>query len=509
MTSRTIKGAKNSMWGIITNITITLLNFVTRTIFIKTLGMDYLGINGLFTNILYVLSFAELGIGNAITFCMYKPAAENDYEKLNFLLKLLKKYYYGIGIFIFLGGCLLIPFLKYIIKDPPQIKESLILIYLLYLAECSSSYFFSYKKSLLTVYQNDYINEIVKLIVNIIKTIIQILTLLFINQYIIYLIIFVMSTIISNIIIVLIVNKRNKFILKSKTKKIPKQEMKKINDNIKGLTMYKLSSVVLNGTDNILISTIIGLNTVGLYSNYSLIISAVSGVAHIFLKGFVSGIGNINATENNAKKEKILHSLLFLTAWVYGFISICLIVLLNSFITIWIGEKYLLNIWVVFAAVLYILVDGMEFASYSYINTLGLFKYSKFASLFSAIINIVLSIILGLKFGLFGIFIATSISRLLTTSWYNIYIVYKHVLKKSSKFYYLKYIKLFLGIMIDLIICYSLVGLIKGNSLLIFVLKIVTVVVLSNLIYIIFYHRTKEFKFLKEKLLLLTRKKLS
>ena len=500
MGSRLKNSVRNSFWGAISNLAATLLNFFVRTIFIKTLGNEYLGINGLFTNILYILSFAELGVGHAITYCMYKPVATNDQEKTKSLLRLYKKYYNIIGIIIFGIGILIIPFFSYIIKETPNISENLIIIYLLYLFETASSYFFRYKSSIITVNQKDYICDVIKLVLSIIKSIIQVIVLIFTKNYILYLLIFVLSTLFTNIIISIIANKKYPFILEKDVKELDSLEKKSILDNIKSLILYKVGRVSLSGTDNIIISSIIGISAVGLYSNYSLIIMAVSGIAYILLKGSISSIGNVNAIEKNEKKEELMKQILFVSTWLYGVITICLAILLSPFIEVWIGSEYLLNYSAVLASVFYILIDGLEFSSHTYISTLGYFSETKFSSLICAILNIVLSILLGLKYGLFGIFISTSISKLLTTCWFDTYVIYKHEFKKSPINYYIKHITLLFCVCLNFIICYFIANLIGNGTIILFIIKAFVTFVISNIIFILLFYKTREFKYVFDKL---------
>lgn len=500
MESRFKNSIRNSFWGVLTNLVMTLLNFLVRTIFIKTLSNEYLGINGLFTNILYILSFAELGVGHAITYCMYKPAAVNDHEKLKSLLKLYKKYYNIIGIIIIFLGIIVIPFLPYIIKEVPDIKENIIFIYLIYLIETASSYFFIYKKSIITVYQKEYIYNVVKLIIQIIKSIIQIIVLLTTKNYVLYLVVFVLSTILTNIITNISVNKLYPFIKERKVKSLSKEEEKGITKNIKSLILYKFGRVALSGTDNIIISAVVGITAVGLYSNYSLIISAVSGIVYLLLNGTNSSIGNVNATESIEKKELLMKRMLFVSSWLYGFITICLAILLKPFIMVWIGEEYTISYLAALSAVFYILIDGLEYPSHTYISTLGYFKETRYISLLCALINIILSVILGKYYGLFGVFISTSISKILTTSWFDTYTIYRKEFNKSPKSYYLKHVFLLVIIVINYLICQSVANLLPDGTIGLFALKTIITAGLSNLIFLLIFYKTEDFKYVYNKI---------
>ena len=497
--SRVKNSMRNSAVGAFSNIIMILLNFITRTIFISTLSKEYLGINGLFSNILYVLSFAELGVGHAIIYCMYKPANDHNNEKIKALLNLYKKYYFYIGIIVFLVGISIIPFMNYIILEPPKISENLIFIYILYLLETATSYFFSYKRSIIIVNQQDYICDLIKIIVNIIKSLLQIMVLLLFKNYILYLILFVLSTLFTNILISIVANKKYPFIKETCNHQISKQEIKSIHTNIKSLVIYKLGKVALNGTDNIIISSLIGLVAVGLYSNYLLIISSVTGVAYIILSGTISSIGNVNAKEDVSTKEFIMNCLLLVSGWIYGIIFICLIVLLNPFITIWIGKDYLLHISIVIVSVLYFLIDGLEFSTHTYIYTLGLFKQVRIGPFIAGVINIILSLLLGSKLGLFGIFLATSISKILTTTWLEPYVIYRYDFHKSPIYYYKKYIIMLLCIISNLIITYWIVNCINVGGIIGFSIQAIIAFVLSNIIFLLCFFKTSEFQFVIEK----------
>ena len=184
--SRIKNTIRNVRSGIIVQIINKVMAFIVRTVFIRILNTEYLGVNGLFTNILTVLSFAELGIGTAIIFSMYKPVAEDDTDKIKSLMRLYKKSYNTIGIVVFILGICVIPFMKYIIKDAPNIKESIILIYVLFLINTSVSYFFTYKKSIITAHQQESIINRIDSFFYLIKSILEIVFLILTKNYILY-----------------------------------------------------------------------------------------------------------------------------------------------------------------------------------------------------------------------------------------------------------------------------------------------------------------------------------
>lgn len=504
--SRTFNSVRNSVIGLICQLSVTITNFIVRTVFIYHLSSEYLGINGLFTNILTVLNFAELGFGNAIIFSMYKPIANNDTKKVKSLMYFFKKIYIIIGIFVLISGLLIIPFLDFIIKSPPKINENLIIIYLLYLLEAVLSYFYCHKKSLLLAYQKNHINNLYELYTVIAKSIIQIIILITTKNYILYLFTYVISTLVVNI---LISNKADKIypeIKNENIEKLDKKEIKKIFSDVKSLILYKFGKTINNGTDNLLISSLIGIKEVGLYSNYSLILQAVKHAFKSMINGVTGSVGNLNTSKDLKKRQAILEQLLLISVWIFGFASICLLILLKPFISLWIGNDYILDFKVVLAIVIIFYLEGTNFIAETYRDTCGLFKKGKIAPLICAIINIILSIILGKKIGLMGIFIATIISLLLTTTWYNPYIIYKNIFKKSPTKYYLKYILYTLITIVAYLICDSICNSIKTNIILGFIIKSIITIIISNLIFFIFSFWNKDFIKIKNKIINIIRR---
>ena len=507
MGSRLKNSARNSFWGAFSNVLMTLLNFVVRTIFIKTLSNEYLGINGLFTNILYVLNFAELGFGNAIVYNLYKPVAKNDQERIKTLVNLYKRIYFIIGIIVLTLGLLVVPFMNYIITEPPKINENLNFIYLLYLIETVCTYFFGYKKSVLLVYQKNYLNLIISFIFSIIKSILQIFILFLTHNYILYLFIYIISTIFSDIYISLYVNKKYPFLKDKNIIKATKEERHEIFENVKSLFVYKLGNTVLNGTDNIILSMLIGINAVGLYSNYSLIITAISGVLWNILSGLTGSIGNLNVYNDKKQQENIFHEVLFMSCLLYGFGMTCISLLINPFINVWIGKEYLITqlTVIILASICYF--RGIVYPTNTYRDTLGLFKEGKLIPFMSSIINIVLSFTLGILLGMKGIFLATLISILTTTFWYMPKIIYNKIFKTSVLIYFKKVLIFTIPFIISYILCINIFKFINTNLFISLILKTIIVLIVTSILFIIIEYNQQEFKELKRKCLYLIKKK--
>ncbi len=506
--SRVINSMRNISYSIISNIIVTLLGFFVRTVFIKTLSNEYLGINGLFTNILTLFSLAELGIGNAIIYKLYHPVAFNDKEKINSLIAFYRKAYQVIAILVTGIGLLILPFLGSIIKSPPRIIEDIRLVYLLYLANSVITYLFVYKKSLLIADQKEYIAEIINIIKTIILSIIQIVLLLVYRSFLFYLIIQIVAILFHNVEISLLCDKKYSY-LKDKPIGLAKDEKRSIFKDVRALVLYKISNIVINSTDNIILAYFVGISIVGLYSNYHLITKSVYALTKSPLRAITASVGNLNATEDKEKQYLIYNSTNFITSWLYGFVFICLNILIHPFIVLWVGEKYLLDRYVVIVLLLNFYFMGVCGAYNVFRNTFGLFIQGQFRPLISALINIIFSLILVQHYGALGVFLGTLIAYLSFSIWYDPYVVHKHAFNRSVVPFYKKtifYLVTILSVNIVVGFCVSLMNI--PNLILDFLLKAFITVILVNLGFVMAYRNTEEFKYIYEKIILKYYKKL-
>ncbi|BEI60355.1 oligosaccharide flippase family protein [Blautia luti] len=505
--SRTGNAMINALTGSAMQIVNVVLGFISRTIFIYLLNSDYLGVNSLYTNILTVLSFAELGIGSAIVFSLYKPIADKDKTKIQALMKLYKRAYCFIGISVLVMGLCVIPFLPYIIREKPDVKENLTLVYVLFLINTSASYFCSYKKTLITANQKDYIVQIYTRIFQFVQIVLQSVFLFFTHQYLTYLIIYIVCTLGQNIALSIKADKMYPFITEKNDAELSENETKQIFANVKALFVYKIGSVVLNGTDNIIISAIINVGTVGIASNYTMLMNNVTNVVGSAITSLTASVGNLSVKGSKTQMRDVMHQLLLLCVWLYGFIAIGFFVLANDFVELWIGKNYLLEQSVVFAILFSLYINGVQYAAYTFRTTQGLFVQSRWVPLISAIINIILSIWWGKLIGLTGIFIATGISRLCTTTIVDPWLVYKNNFGKAPVEYYIKYIMESLGVVINGLFQIWLINKISINGWLGFFVKGIAICITANLIFLIEFGWTKDFKALVRRVIPQMRKK--
>ena len=485
---------RNSTTGIIVQACITILGLITRTFFIRYLSAEYLGVNGLFSNILTMLSLAEMGIGGAITYSMYKPIAQNDQRKIVQLMNLYRSAYRIIGAVIAVAGLGIVPFLGFIIKDKPDI-DNLTLIYLLYLSNTVLSYFYAYKRSILSADQMERIIQLFSLAFHVIRYTLQVLTLILFKDFITFLSIQIACTFMENLALSIYADKRYPFLKTYGNEKLAQDERKSIFDNIKALFIYKIGSTALDGTDNIIISAFDGIISVGLLSNYGLITGSLQTFLNKITHGLTGSIGNYIVKEDEKRYEELLDHITFLHYLLYGFLFVGCIGVLQPFVTLWAGKEYLLPYWIVFVHCLNIYIFGMMNSVWLFRSTMGLFIYGRWRPLVSAIINIVVSILLARCIGLLGVLLGTTITRLVTNVWYDPYIVYKHGLKKNPVRYYLQWAKYLGVIIVDAAFLYGLDMWLSLQG----ILAIITYGVISVLVFAggtcFFFGRTETFEY--------------
>ena len=448
--------SKNAVLNIIIGFAIqTLLLFITligRKIFVLFLSADYLGINGLYSNILSVLALAELGLGNVTQFFLYKPVADNDIDKITALMRYFRKIYTFISASVLFLGLLSIPILKYIINSDLSQSE-LIIYYVILLVNSCVTYFSADRTALLAANQDNRLTKYVTLSVNLVLQIVHIIVLYLWHSYIIYVFVTLLSTIANVIITNIICNKRYPYI-KNKTKSKSIINKTYILNNIKSTFVYKIGATIVNNTDNILISVIVSTAAVGLYSNYLMVISGIQSFITIITSAFISGIGNLSALGNKQRMYSVFNLMLLIYQFISVLGGISLNFLFNDFIFIWLGKEYLLDAPTVFAISFSFYLTNSISPIWMYRESNGLFVKVKYLLLATAAVNIILSVILGNYLGTFGILIATSISRIVTHVWYEPKILFNHLFSVSSMEYWKKQIKYLLIAVVCYFICY-------------------------------------------------------
>ena len=420
-----------------------LLSFINRMVFIHCLSAAYLGVNGLFTDVLSILNFAELGIGTAMVFSMYEPAARDDEQKLARLMNLYKWMYRAVAASVLLFGLVLLPFLPHLIKGGEGIAP-ITLIYMMYVLGSASSYLLNYKGSIYQAYQKGYIRAGWNVVCECIKTVLQIAVLLLTGNFILYLAVQQVVQFLPNIIVSRMVDKEFPYL--KECRELPdKEERNGILKNIGAMSMHKLATVIVRNTDSLLMSSFIGLATVGLYSNYRLVLNALNNLLNKFATAFSGSVGNFAALENSDRLYRVYKEMDFLFFVQSAYLTGGLMMLFNPLIALLFGGEYCFPMTTVVIIVTEFYISRMRQTNLLFREVMGLFWNDRYKAVAESIINLVVSLVLVQRYGVAGIVGGTIISSLCTCVWVEPYIFLKYGVQdawqKKLRDYFAEYLK--------------------------------------------------------------------
>ncbi|MCI8955868.1 MAG: oligosaccharide flippase family protein [Eubacterium sp.] len=492
--NRTKNASKNIFFGAILKLYQIIIPFILRTAMIKYLGMEYIGLNSLFISILSVLNLAELGVGSAMVFSMYKPIAEDDEVTICALMRLYKIYYRIIGLVILSIGVVLTPAIPKLITGTVPSGINVYILYWLNLGATVVSYWlFGYKTCLLTAHQRTYVSSRTLLCTNSVQYILQFLALALFRNYYYYLFIALFLQAVSNIVSAIIVDKM--FPNYHPKGKLDKEVVKQINQRVRDLFTNKLGSVLLNSADSIVISAFLGLSSLAVYNNYYYVINCVMGFITIFYNSITAGIGNSILTETKEKNYTDFKTFQFIVFWIVAFCGSCLLCLYQPFMKLWIGDtKYVLPFTMVILFCVYFLSLQMIRALETYKDAGGIWHEDRFRPLIAAIVNLVINLILVRYIGLYGIIVSTILASLFVNVPWLIHNVFVNIFRRGC---WEQVLKMLRYILIDVFIAavtYILCNFVHGEGYLAFVLKILICVISSNAMIITIYFKTSEFK---------------
>lgn len=489
-TSRTIYASKNIVSALIDKIVSLILSFISRKLFILYIGIAYLGINGLFANILTILSLADLGLGTAMNISLYKPLAENDTDKLAGLLGYYKKLYRLIAAGVLVIGIGLLPFLPYLVNlnsDIPHLE----VYYVLLVLENAVSYLFVYKSAIIRADQKSYLVNKVDILTNVGCVILQIISIMILHSYLVYLLISIARVMVHNVVLSVIADKRYRFI--NNTIALNQDEKKSIFSNVSSMFLYKVAYTLINGTDNILMSVLCGTVYVGLYSNYYTLTGSIESFVALVFSALTASVGNLVATAKEDKRYETFKTIQLVSFWSCAYISIGLFFLMQDFMQLLFGKELLLDELTVIAIVLNTFFSISMRPIWTFREGTGMYRKIRYIMLGTAILNVLLSVILGKLIGISGIIFATSLSRVSTYFWYEPSILFRDFFHQKPWQYYGPFLQNTLLILCCGAICAVAVSFIKTVSILSWLLKAVICTVVVNGIYLIRYRKTREF----------------
>lgn len=488
---------KNIISSLCSNIVTSLLGFISRTIFIYTLGKSYLGISALLQNVFGLLAISELGISTAIGFSLYKPLAENNNKLISTWMTIYKKAYRIIAITILFLGIILYNYLDFFVNPNQQPKE-IFYIYFLYLINIVIGYFLSYKTTLISSDQKAYKLVPIQIKLNIVTILIQILYLLIFKDYLGYLTIQILSSILINVIQNRFITKEYNYLNFSSKDKLPTEEKRIIIKNMFGLMAAKLGDFCVNSTDNLIISKFVDLASVAIYSNYIMIRNLVNGYIGILFGAITSSFGNLVAEGNEKKSLELFNTLFFLSFMLYSFEAVSFLCLFNPFIgDLWIGKEYLFSMNIVLAIVINNYLTGLRMPIITMKSAAGIYAEDAWVPFGFAIMNLGASIVLGKYWGVFGVIVGSIIGSICTADWFRPIVVFKKVFKVSYWNYFKNYFKYIILGFAYMFISVEICNIISISNIFInFILRCFVCVFVPNTITILLFFKTPEFKYL-------------
>lgn len=414
-----------------------ILLLISRRVFIQYFTQEYLGVNGLFSNILTVLSLAELGIGTAMIRGLYRPASIGDKGEICRLMNLYRVLYGAVGGVVLVLGVALIPVLPYFVQEGgiPGLR----MIYCMYLFDTVAGYFLSYKQAVLAAHQEAWRTTAVTQAVRSVQILLQMLVIVCLRNFYIYIAVQMCSQLTANIILSGIVNQRYQY-LRDNRKVYPAREtVKGLFREVWALSLHRLGGVLVSHTDNLIISTFRGLALVGVYSNYQMVLNSIRMLMSYIYNSFSPAIGNLAASKDCERVYEIFSSLDLLLSLLYGWLALCLAVLFNPFIRLYFGIDYILPLPVVLLIVLDFHLHGMRQVILRFRDGMGLYWYDRYKPIAEVLLNLVISVALVGRLGIAGVVAGTIVSTLLTNFWVEPLVFFRYGVKNEWKRKFIQY----------------------------------------------------------------------
>lgn len=493
---RTINSMKNIAVSIFLQIIIILLGFMSRKVFLDSLGTEYLGVNGVLTNIIAILSLVEAGISGSLTYNLYKPLADNNRDKIIALVQLYKKVYKVLALIIFGVSLMIYPFLDNLLKGSEQVTF-VKLAFFIFVIKNIVYYFYEHKVAIIVADQKEYVLTRIYMMFHVITTIGKMIILILTRDFILFLVIELFTNTLHCLINNQVVKKRYPYLFTKEQYQLEIQEKSGLITQVKALFLHKVGTYFIYGTDNILISYFLGVTTVGLYANYLMIIGQVGALFTPILSGMTASVANVITVEGKDKQYSVFNMVYLINFWLYSIGIIFLFNLLEPFINWWLGAGYVLDRFTFIILLVNFYLTGMRASITTFKEGGGIFVLDKFTPMIEAGLNVGVSVVLVHYLGLAGIFIGTTIS-LLAVFWYAPRLVYKNIFAKNVSTYFVKYgLYGALALGTCAITTFVVDALFTGNSFFLLIAKGLVCLIVPNLLYLTIFYKRPEFQYLK------------
>lgn len=483
---------RNSFITLITQLLCYFVDFICRTVLIHSVSMEYVGVTGLFSNILAVLSLSELGFSTALVYAMYAPIAQKDEDRLIALTNFYKRAYQMASLAIGGIGICLTPFLPYIINDCPDLP-GLSLFYVLYLANTVASYCFVYKQSLFLADQKLYITNSYTFLVRIVKSLTQIVLLITTHNFTLYLAVMLPFTLLTNILLSRRAQKEYPFLNSDRHPSLDPNERKSIFKNVFAVFNHRVGAIVLNCTDNLLISFFFGLTAVSQNESYNLVLTLLRSLSSAVQSSLNSGIGNYYVANSKEDTHTLFETLHYGGFWAFTFCSVSFFLLINPFISFIWGEQFLFPIPIVFLISINFFILGIRQVPLAFKESMGLLYQDRYKPIIESVINLLTSILLAKFLGIIGIFIGTFVCMVSTSLWVEPYILFHYGFQRSTKTFWQKNIRYILVGLICIAVSWLCTLPFSFSAFTLLVVRAVICLIVPNTVFILLTFKTPEF----------------
>lgn len=487
----------NTVWAILSQGICVILGLFSRKIFLDHLGAELLGVSSLFSDVLLLFSFADLGIGTAIMFSMYRPIAENDNRKIQSLLMFYRDIYNFVMSALIVLSILFVPFL-YTLNTQIDLGD-LIVYYGIFQISNILGYLWAYRYCYVIAIQRERVLTRINLFFTITTTLVLIMCVVVSENYLIYLLTQLTCSLISKVWINSYIVKHYPITKISNASKLDKTEKKSILKKSYALLVTKVGNLLINQTDSLVVSIMINVSQWGLASNYLVIKRSIFTITDKIYSGILPSMGNLVAGDDKKKELEVFLCYDFLNAWLHTFCFVALSTLSTPFIALFFGESVVLPYTFVFFFFLAAFVDGLRSPVSVLREASGTFEVDKWYTMVAAGVNLIVSFPLAYYLGLYGVFIGTICAMAVLhvgRSW----VLFRRGEYNITTLKYLQRIIIYVAIGILLLyitnsVC-SLGGGLFDNAYLSFMVKMLVTLVLPNLIWVSLFYRNQNLRFL-------------
>ena len=498
MESRVGKSIKNTVFGMVGLLISQIFSFIARSIFINILGVEYNGVNGLFSNILQVLSLAELGFATSIAYALYRPLKEHDEKTTAMLMNYFAKIYRIIALVVAVAGCCCIPFLQYLIsEDISELSFSIgqLRIYFgMYLANTVCSYLLAYKRTIITADQNAYLVSNVDNLCNIGLNILQIILLYLTKSFYAFLGIMIAKTVLNNLILHLVAGKKYPYLANYKKEKLPKEEKTQLFKNVQAMFCHRIGGVVIYSTSSIIISAFVSLIDAGKYSNYLMVVTFVNAFISIIFNSVTASIGNL-CIENDKKYQYIVFKRLsYLSDAISVFVFVCYVCLFNDFISLWVGQDMQFDLLTVIAISLSGMVTCLRKTVNAFRDATGIFRQDWYKPLIETAVAIGAAIGLSYIWGTFGVILGYTLATIFVAVPIEDVVLFRFGLQQKVRYQFIRTLVI-IGIAAGLAALTYFICTFIPLGIGWFILKAIFVIVFSICLLVVMTFHTPEFKY--------------